>query len=257
MGYIHPQGIFKAIRAIVQPMKSDKSTSAGAALFESALERITYVGPERRARGNGLWQLLAAVLDEVDYGLMLVADGGRVIHANHFARQILDGGGLMEIRTGKLKALNPKCQAQLLDAIVAAQHKDARTMLNLGVEGAAAVGLSVVPLPILVDTESHTERPVLITLQRSQLVEALSVGAFARAHSLSRREEEVLGCLCAGLKPAEIALQLQISEGTIRTHVHNLKVKAHCNSMVELVKRVAVLPPIMTALKAGPLVSLK
>ncbi|WP_396267805.1 helix-turn-helix transcriptional regulator [Ideonella sp.] len=224
-------------------------------MFESAAEAISYVGPERRTRGNDLWQLLAAVLDEVDYGLMLVADGGRVIHANHFARQMLEGGVWLEIRAGKLKALNPKYQVQLLDAIVAAQHKDARTMLNMGVEGAAASGLSVVPLPIAVDSDTHTQRPVLITLQRSQLVEALSVGAFARAHNLSRREEEVLGCLCAGMKPAAIAQQLRISEGTIRTHVHNLKLKAHCSSMVELVKRVAVLPPIMTALKAGPLVS--
>ena len=236
-------------------MKSDKSSSAEMPLFESALETISYVGPERRTRGNGLWQLLAAVLDEVDYGLMLVANGGRVIHANHFARQILDGGHLLEIRAGKLRALTPQGQTRLLDAVVAAQHKDTRSMLNLGTEGAAAVGLSVVPLPISVNTQSHTERPVLITLQRSQLVEALSVGAFARTHNLSRREEEVLGCLCAGMKPTAIAKQLQISEGTIRTHVHNLKVKAHCHSMVELVKRVAVLPPIMTALKAGPLVS--
>ncbi|TDM05564.1 MAG: hypothetical protein C4K60_12460 [Ideonella sp. MAG2] len=125
-------------------------------LFESANETVSYVGPERRTRGNGLWLLLAAVLDEVDYGLMLVADG-----------------------------------------------------------------------------------------------------TFARAHNLSGREEEVLGCLCAGMKPAEIARQLRVSESTVRTHVHNLKAKAHCTSMVDLVKRVAVLPPIMTALKAGPLHTLR
>lgn len=235
-------------------MKTDPS-SVGHALFESTVETVSYVGPERRSRGNSLWQLLAAVLDEVDYGLMLVGDGGQVLHANHFARQMLEGGHWLEIRAGKLKAPNPKCQTQLLDAIMGAQHKDARTMINVALEGKATVGLSVVPLPIAVDAEAQTQRPVLITLQRSQLVEALSVGAFARAHGLSRREEEVLGCLCAGMKPSAIAQQLQISEGTIRTHVHNLKVKAHCNSMVELVKRVAVLPPIMTALKAGPLVS--
>lgn len=232
-------------------MKSDKSSVD--LLLESATEAISYVGPERRSTGNSLWLLMAAVLDEVDYSLMLVADGGRVIHANHFARRMLEGGHWLEIRAGKLKALTPKCQSRLLEAIWAAQHKDTRSMLNVGAEGGATVGLSVVPLPVAVDGEAHTQRPVLVTLQRSQLVEALSVGAFARAHSLSRREAEVLGGLCSGMKPAEIARQLQISEGTIRTHVHNLKVKAHCNSMVELVKRVAVLPPIMTALKAGPL----
>ncbi|MDZ7812114.1 MAG: LuxR C-terminal-related transcriptional regulator [Ideonella sp.] len=233
-------------------MTTDPS-SLGLSPLEVGTEVVSYVGTERRTRHSGPWRLLAAVLDEVDYGLMLVADGGRVIHANHFARQMLDGGHWLEIRLGKLKALNPKHQTQLLEAISAAQLKDARAMLNVGVEGAAAVGLSVVPLPLEVDATAQVERPVLITLQRSQLVEELSVGAFARAHSLSRREEQVLGCLCQGMKPTEIARLLQISEGTIRTHVHNLKAKAHCNSMVELVKRVAVLPPIMTALKAGPL----
>lgn len=222
-------------------------------LFQSAQETVSYVGPERRSRGNALWQLLAAVLDEVDYGLMLVATGGRVIHANHFARSILDGGHLLEIQGGNLSALNPAAQTKLLQAISAAQTKDARTMLNVSREDAVSVGLSVVPLPLSVDNKLHIERPVLITLQRSQLVEELSVGAFARSHGLSRREQEVLNGLCSGLKPVDIAQTLKISEGTIRTHIHNLKVKAGCNSMVDLVKRVAVLPPIMTALKAGPL----
>jgi hypothetical protein len=31
--------------------------------------------------------------------------------------------------------------------------------------------------------------------------------------------------------------------------VHNLKEKTHCGSMVELVKQVALLPPLVTALK--------
>lgn len=217
-------------------------------------EVLKYIGPERRTQGSPLWRILAAVLDEVDYGLMLVADAGRVIHANHVARRLLEGGQVLALEGGHLMARDDVWHGRLGEAISAAQLKDTRSMLHIADgEGGHGLGLSVVPLHASVQTESRNERPVLITLQRAQLVETLSVGAFARQYSLSPREEEVLGLLCAGRRPAEIAEQLCLSGGTIRTHIHNLKAKAGCNSMVELVKRVAVLPPIVSALKTPPL----
>jgi hypothetical protein len=101
-------------------MKSDKSSVD--LLLESATEAISYVGPERRSTGNSLWLLMAAVLDEVDYSLMLVADGGRVIHANHFARRMLEGGHWLEIKAGKLKALAPKSQSRPLVSASIEEH---------------------------------------------------------------------------------------------------------------------------------------
>ena len=108
--------------------------------------------------------------------------------------------------------------------------------------------LSIVPLPLALSSRSN-DNAVLLTLQRAQLVEKLSAGAFARARGLSQREEEVLTALCEGLRPTQIAERLGVAVATVRSHVHNLKEKTQCRSMVELVKQVALLPPLVTALK--------
>jgi DNA-binding CsgD family transcriptional regulator len=215
----------------------------------AALEtELAYRGPERRGGENaGLVRLMASVLDEVDYGLMLLSADGLVVHANHAALRELGSGHPLELRSRRLRARDAQEQPALSDALEGARKRSARSLLNMGT-GSARVGLSIVPLPLALSNRGGGNA-VLMTLQRAQLVEKLSVGAFARSHSLSQREEEVLTALCEGLRPTQIAERMGVAVATVRSHVHNLKEKTHCGSMVELVKQVALLPPLVTALK--------
>lgn len=52
---------------------------------------------------------------------------------------------------------------------------------------------------------------------------------------LTNREREVLDCLIAGLRRAEIASRLKISDNTVRTHVQNLISKLGVHSSLEAV----------------------
>jgi DNA-binding CsgD family transcriptional regulator len=215
----------------------------------AALEaELAYRGPERRGGENaGLVRLMASVLDEVDYGLMLLSADGLVVHANHAALRELGSGHPLELRSRRLRARDAQEQPALSDALEGARKRSARSLLNMGT-GSSRVGLSIVPLPLALSNRGGGNA-VLMTLQRARLVEKLSVGAFARSHSLSQREEEVLTALCEGLRPTQIAERMGVAVATVRSHVHNLKEKTHCGSMVELVKQVALLPPLVTALK--------
>lgn len=215
----------------------------------NALEcELSYRGPERRSGEQaGLVRLMAAVLDEVDYGLMLLSGDGLVVHANHAALRELAADHPLELRQRRLRARDSADQSALADALQGARHRGSRTLLNLGSD-MARVGVSIVPLPLSLSSRAGGNA-VLLTLQRAQIVEKLSVGAFARARGLSQREEEVLAALCEGLRPQQIAEQLGVAVATVRSHVHNLKEKTHSRSMVELVKQVALLPPMVTALK--------
>jgi len=219
-----------------------------AALVVALETELAYRGPERRGGENaGLVRLMAAVLDEVDYGLMLLSADGLVVHANHAALREMGSVHPLELRSRRLRARDPHEQQPLADALEAARHRGVRCLLNLG-SNEARIGLSIVPLPLALSR--HTSgNAVLMTLQRTQLVEKLSVGAFARARGLSQREEEVLTALCEGLRPTQIAERMGVAVATVRSHVHNLKEKTHCRSMVELVKQIALLPPLVTALK--------
>lgn len=216
----------------------------------AALEsELAYRGPERRGGDTaGLVRLMACILDEVDYGLMLISSDGLVVHANHAALREMGAAHPLEIRGRRLRTRDKLAQPALNDALDGARRRGARSLLNLG-HGDARTGLSIVPLPLALSGRS-SDNAVLLTLQRAQLVEKLSVSAFARARGLSQREEEVLTALCEGLRPAQIAERLGVAVATVRSHVHNLKEKTQCRSMVELVKQVAMLPPLVTALKS-------
>ena len=218
----------------------------------AALEsELAYRGPERRGATNaGLVRLMASVLDEIDYGLMLLSADGLVVHANHAALREMGSTHPLELRSRRLRSRDPQEQPALTAALDGARRRGARSLLNLGAD-ASRVGLSIVPLPLSLSNHEAEGNAVLLTLQRTQLVEKLSVGAFARERGLSQREQEVLGALCEGLRPNQIAERMGVAVATVRSHVHNLKEKTHSRSMVELVKQVALLPPLVTALKTS------
>jgi DNA-binding NarL/FixJ family response regulator len=52
---------------------------------------------------------------------------------------------------------------------------------------------------------------------------------------LSKRENEILGCLAKGFLYKEIAEQLNISMSTVRTHIHSVYEKLHVQSRTEAV----------------------
>lgn len=58
--------------------------------------------------------------------------------------------------------------------------------------------------------------------------------AYATAHNLSKREREVLAMVIEGKDNRTIAQELFLSEGTIKTHVHNIMVKTETKNRNEL-----------------------
>jgi DNA-binding NarL/FixJ family response regulator len=54
---------------------------------------------------------------------------------------------------------------------------------------------------------------------------------------LSSRQREVLGLLADGIRAHEIALQLGLSEATVRNHIRDLLRRLGCHSQLEAVAR--------------------
>jgi DNA-binding CsgD family transcriptional regulator len=209
-----------------------------------------YRGPERRtAQRSGDTRLLAAALDEVDHGLMVVRSDLSIVFANHVARKVLADGVALRLYGEFLLPGAESDRARLLVALQAAREKHVRSLLRLG-EGEAGQELSVAPLQ---DNMHSLGGPgaCLVKLGRTEGVSEVSVMAFAKLHGLSQREREVLAALCRGQRPAEIALVLGLSLATVRTHVHNLRRKAAVSDVLALVQKVAAVPSMERALK-GP-----
>ncbi len=211
----------------------------------------SYHGPDRRAAGRDPAAWLTRMLDEIDYGMLLVSADAQVTYLNHAARLELDGHHPLQLTDHHLGAHSPPDVAPLYEALAAAQ-RGLRKLLTLG-EGTQRVSISVVPLP---DTAGHgagvSEGALtLLVLGKRQVCEQLSVQGYARSQNLTPAETRVLEGLCGGVRPSDIAQRGGVAVSTVRTQIGSIRAKTGASCIRELVRQVAVLPPLVGALRGG------
>ena len=210
----------------------------------------TRLGPERHNRtdnrldGASDWRF--ELLDEVDYGIVVLDWDGRVLYVNQAARSRLLRTQALRLDRGELVATQPRDAAQLSSAVRAASVQGLRRMVTVGVQP-QPLALAVVPGPHCPGPNRHR---VLVMLQRRQLCEPLSTYGFARDHGLSAAETQVLQLLCDGRQPIEIAGVQSVAIATVRTQIASIRIKTGTATIGELIQRVARLPPICSALMA-------
>lgn len=206
-----------------------------------------YAGADRRERSRDAGPWMMRMLDEIDYGMLLVTPDAQVSYLNHAARLELDGQHPLQLLGSTLRAHRALDVAPLYDALAAAQ-RGLRRLVTLG-EGAQRVCVSVVPLPTAggqVDT-----RVTLLVLGKRQVCEQLSVQGYARSVGLTPAETRVLEQLCAGARPGQVAASAGVAVSTIRTQIGSIRSKTGAGSIRELVRQVAVLPPLVGALRGN------
>jgi DNA-binding CsgD family transcriptional regulator len=187
----------------------------------------------------------ARMLDEIDYGMLLVADDGTVLHANHVARAELDHDHPLQLLGGELRVRQPPDVAPLHEALRAARELRLRRLLGLG-QGAQRVSVAVVPLAATGAEAGMT----LLVFGKRRVCEALSTHWFAREHGLTPAEARVLTALCEGRTPLQIAAAQGVAISTVRSQIGALRAKTGAGDLRSLVRQVAVLPPLVGVLRA-------
>ena len=208
---------------------------------------IPYAGDDRRQRGRDAGPWMLRMLDEIDYGMLLVTPDAQVSYLNHAARLELDGQHPLQLLGSTLRAHRALDVAPLYDALAGAQ-RGLRKLVTLG-EGAQRVSISVVPLPAA--GGASDARVTLLVLGKRQVCEQLSVQGYARSVGLTPAETRVLEQLCAGARPGEVAANAGVAVSTIRTQIGSIRAKTGAGSIRELVRQVAVLPPLVGALRCN------
>ena len=201
---------------------------------------------------SSLLELLMRALDEVDYGLMLFRPDLQLWSNNHLARVLLGRGDPLYLEEGRLKVRLSTHQAALQVAMQRASQ-GVRSLLSFtGHTSGSMQALAVVPMAHPAEWPGQTV-PVLLITGRPTLCEALSLRFFAQAHQLTRTEEAVLADLVQGQELEEIAQQRGMAISTARSHVKQLRLKTGSSSMRELLNKVAMLPPVVSAMRVmGP-----
>jgi hypothetical protein len=139
-----------------------------------------YRGPERRSAASQGSRWLSLMLDEIDYGMVLLSDSGQVLHVNHAARAELDSEHPLQLLGREVRARLATDVAPLADALQAAQ-RGLRRLITLGGRG-STLTLAVVPLGALAN---GAPQATLLLLGKRRVCERLSVQWFARAHALT------------------------------------------------------------------------
>ena len=218
----------------------------------AAVRSRHYPGPERRS-AESLGQCLMRMLDEIDYGMLLVGPDAQVIYLNHAARLELDAAHPLQLLGSALRAQQPQDVAPLFDALAAAQ-RGLRKLVTLG-NGEHRVSVSIVPLPAGAGglREGEAGPATLLVMGKRQVCEQLSVRGFARSVNLTPAETRVLELLCNGVRPSQVARVQSVAISTVRTQIGSIRAKTGAASISELVRQLAVLPPLLGALRVSVL----
>lgn len=190
-------------------------------------------------------RLLACILEEIDYGLMLVSGSGRLHFANHRALRECTQERAMQICGGLVLPRSPHDQDRYAKAL-AASCGGRRSLLALRC-GTASVSVALVPL----EPAGEGDTAVLLLLGKPHICEPLSMDFFAMAHHLTGAEAEVLKGLCSGLRPTDIATRAGVALSTIRTQITGVRLKTGAASIRDLIHMVTVLPPMLPAFNRG------
>jgi DNA-binding CsgD family transcriptional regulator len=204
--------------------------------------------PEVRHDGAAGWaRCLALMIDEVDYGVLLLDPQGNVRLINRSARRELDERHPLHLVSGQLHARGRQDTLALHGALSGAVRCAQRELLWLG-QGSARVSVAVLPL----GAQALGGGPAtMLLLGRRQVAEGLSVAGFARSHGLTPAETRVLEALCAGVPPAKIAEGQGVRISTVRSQISSLRDKTSARSIRALVRMVSVLPPVVPAALGG------
>lgn len=208
------------------------------------LSRSTY-NPAAGFTPAGLEQtLLLRVMDEIDYGVLVIDGQGRLRHANHLARHEMASGRLIMCHGNVLLGIATEFTEQIQTALEHAMRGQRRLLLLN--EGSKELSMAFIPLshPLEADAPS-----VLVLLSRQNVCENLAVRMYARAQNLSPSEEAVMMALCRGLSIPDIAQDHGVAQSTVRSQIKALREKTGCSSIRKLLQRVNSLPPVVPALR--------
>ena len=199
---------------------------------------------------NGLEaQALAATLDKFAVGVIVVAEGHRILHANDAARDMFAAGGPVCSVNGRLSVHGSDGVCELGKAIaLAQQHEAAIGAAGIGVAlGDYAGGPAVAHVLPLARGELRTrlmqQSTAVVFVTQAGLQPPACVAALAANFKLTPAETRMFERLAAGATLAEAAETLRIAETTARTHLSRILSKTRVSRQADLVALIHRLSP--------------
>ncbi|MGH7486728.1 MAG: helix-turn-helix transcriptional regulator [bacterium] len=201
---------------------------------------------------NGyLFDALGSALDSIVIGVIIVADQGRILHANQAAQRMLDARSPIISLGGFLGALQGESTKELRRAIATA-------LADATVIGAAGIGVPLVDksmtaatahvLPLACGDRRELRantRAAAVFVTPASAPSPADIGTVARIFGLTPAETRLLQYLLSGANLTEAATALGVTEATARTHRNHIFTKTGVSRRTDLLALVGrLVPPI-------------
>ena len=187
---------------------------------------------------------LQSLLNDVGFGIIILDSRLRPFFCNDNARAAMYGVGLEYLAELTLHEVPDKLlsrrEAREFLQCAANAAKGQRTLILLG-HAQQQFALAFSPLRLF---DASEECGVLVTTERREVCEVISLWAYGRVQGMTRAEIRVLEELAAGKEPKLVAQYLNVSVTTVRTHIKSMLGKTDSSTMRDLLLKVARLPPI-------------
>jgi DNA-binding CsgD family transcriptional regulator len=202
-----------------------------------------------------LLDALGSTLDSIVIGVVIVANQGRILHANQAAQRMLDARSPIISLGGCLGALQGDLTKELRRAIATAQS-------DASVIGAAGIGVPLVDknmtaatayiLPLACGTrhalQANAQTAAAVFVTPASAASPADIGTVVRIFSLTPAEARLLQYLMSGASLTEAASALGITEATARTHRNHIFTKTGVSRRTDLLALVGrLVPPIRRA----------
>lgn len=260
--WVHPQGIFDTLAVLVSrdaystgsigfgrhrdsgPIGEDEVTAAR--LLLPHLQRAIAIGRllDLRTLAAGTF---ARTLDAMSAAVVLVGPELSIVHVNAAAEKLLAAGDPIRAEGGRLSALSPATTAALAAAALQSADDEARIgRRGLGIPAPRADGspavLHVLPMRTGVlrpGLSSGAAAAVFVALAGA--LHSAPAEALAALFDLTRAEARVFARIAEGRTVTEVASDLRVGEGTVRTHLVHIYAKTGTGRQADLVRLAASL----------------
>lgn len=186
-----------------------------------------------------------STLDAVSFGVVIVDEGLRPLHANATAEAMLKAATPLRLERGVL-ALEPSSSQNILqDAVLRAAQDEAtigRKGIDVPVTGEGGLVFLLHALPLKQGAARHAlvrHAAAAVFVAPAAAPLRMPVDGLALLYDLTPAEANIVEFLCQGLLPAEIATKLGTARSTVRTHLTHIFEKTDCRRQVDVIRLAA------------------
>ena len=183
-------------------------------------------------------EMLAAALDALAAGVVLIASDGQVVYMNAAAAQQIKTGGVVRVFNNRLSPVDPAAAHALRTALAQSRDdrgKSAQGGNTLALPNRDGSGILATILPLTGDDKlGYSGQITAIFIQDLNLQLQWPGEAFAKLYGLTGGELRVALALMRGLTPQQVASVLLISPETVKTHLKRIYQKTDTCRQAEL-----------------------